>query len=149
MALIPLTILDSLFILNTFSLTPNTIRITGKMTLTFNRATYANLLADVLPQPIRSQAEYDRVLGIIEASMNKETISSEEEQLIDLFVILVEKFESEHYPSQNRSTPHSRLLHLMDANDVQPADLVDVFGSSDRVLEVINGKRSILLKLRN
>jgi HTH-type transcriptional regulator / antitoxin HigA len=121
------------------------------MTLTFNRAAYANLLADVLPQPIRSQSEYDRVLGIIEASMNKGTVSSEEEQLIDLFVILVEKFESEHYPSQNRSqsvpvgesTPHSRLLHLMDANDVQPADLVDVFGSSDRVLEVIDGKRSI------
>jgi HTH-type transcriptional regulator / antitoxin HigA len=113
------------------------------MTLTFNREAYANLLVDVLPQPIRSQAEYDRVLGIIEASMNKETVSSEEEQLIDLFVILVEKFESEHYPSQNRSTPNSRLLHLMDANDVQPADLVDVFGSSDRVLEVIDGKRSI------
>jgi HTH-type transcriptional regulator / antitoxin HigA len=113
------------------------------MTLTFNREAYANLLADVLPQPIRSQAEYERVLGIIEASMNKETVSSEEEQLIDLFVILVEKFESEHYPSQNRSTPHSRLLHLMDANDVQPADLVGIFGSSDRVLEVIDGKRSI------
>ena len=113
------------------------------MTLTFNRQAYANLLADVLPQPIRSQAEYDRVLGIIEASMNKEAVSSEEEQLIDLFVILVEKFESEHYPSQNRSTPHSRLLHLMDANDVQLADLVGIFGSSDRVLEVINGKRSI------
>jgi HTH-type transcriptional regulator/antitoxin HigA len=113
------------------------------MTLTFNREAYANLLADVLPQPIRSQAEYDRVLGIIEASMNKETVSSEEEQLIDLFVILVEKFESEHYPSQNRSTPHSRLLHLMDANDVQVADLVGIFGSSDCVLEVIDGKRSI------
>jgi hypothetical protein len=53
------------------------------MTLTFNRAAYANLLADVLPQPIRSQSEYDRVLGIIKASMNKETVSSEEEQLTD------------------------------------------------------------------
>ena len=57
------------------------------MTLTFNRAAYANLLADVLPQPIRSQSEYERALRIIEASMNKETVSSEEEQLIDLFVI--------------------------------------------------------------
>ena len=75
--------------------------------------------------------------------MNKETVSSEEEQLIDLFVILVEKLEPEHYPSQDRSTPHSRLVHLMDTNDVQLADLVGIFGSSDRVLEVINGKRSI------
>jgi HTH-type transcriptional regulator / antitoxin HigA len=71
-------------------------------------------------------------------------------------VILVEKFESEHYPSQNRSqsvpvresTPH-RLLHLMDANDVQPADLIGIFGSNDRVLEVIDGKRSISIRLRN
>lgn len=113
------------------------------MTLTFNRAAYANLLVDVLPQPIRSQAEYDRVLGIIEASMNKETVSSEEEQLIDLFVILVEKFESEHYPSQNRSTPHSRLIHLMDANNLQPADLASIFGSSDRAIDVINGTQAI------
>jgi HTH-type transcriptional regulator / antitoxin HigA len=110
------------------------------MTLTFNRAAYANLLADVLlPQPIRSQAEYERVLGIIEASMNKETVSREEEQLIDLFVILVEKFESEHYPSQNRSTPHSRLLHLMDTNDVQPADLVLEFRLSKRIQRKIAG----------
>jgi HTH-type transcriptional regulator / antitoxin HigA len=84
-------------------------------------------------------------------------VSSEEEQLIDLFVILVEKFESEHYPSQNRSqsgpvgesTPHSRLLHLMDANDVQPADLLGIFGSNDRVLEVVDNKRSISPKPRN
>jgi antitoxin component HigA of HigAB toxin-antitoxin module len=31
----------------------------------------------------------------------------------------------------------------MDANDVRPVDLVDVFGSSDRVSEVIDGKRAI------
>jgi HTH-type transcriptional regulator / antitoxin HigA len=119
------------------------------MTLTFNREAYANLLADVLPQPIRSQSEYERVLGIIEASMNKGTVSSEEEQLIDLFVILVEKFESEHYPAQNRSTPHSRLLHLIDANDLQPADLVDVFGSSDRSIPKTSYQRTIFPQTRS
>jgi antitoxin component HigA of HigAB toxin-antitoxin module len=54
-----------------------------------------------------------------------------------------EKFEVEHYPSQNRSIPHSRLLHLMDTNDLQPADLVSIFGSSDRAIEVINGTQAI------
>jgi HTH-type transcriptional regulator / antitoxin HigA len=119
------------------------IRIAGKMTLTFNRQAYANLLTDVLPQPIQSQSEYERVLKIVETLMHKETVSVEEERLIDLFVILIEKFETEHYPSQNRSTPHSRLLHLMDANDVQPTDLVSIFGSSDRVFAVINGTQAI------
>jgi HTH-type transcriptional regulator / antitoxin HigA len=84
-----------------------------------------------------------RVLAIVELLMNKQDISAEEDRLLDLFVILVEKFESEHYPSQKRSTPHSRLLHLMEANQLKPADLISVFGSSDLAAEVIEGKRSI------
>ena len=113
------------------------------MTLTFNRDTYANLLIEVLPQPIKSETEYQRVLAIIELLMNKANTSEEEDRLLDLFVILVEKFESEHYPSPNLSTPHSRLLHLMEANHLQPTDLIPVFGSSDLATEIIEGKRSI------
>jgi HTH-type transcriptional regulator / antitoxin HigA len=113
------------------------------MTLTFNRENYANLLAEVLPQPIETEAEYQRVLALVELLMNKQDISIEEDRLLDLFVILVEKFESEHYPSQNRSTPHSRLIHLMEANQLQPVDLISVFGSSDLAAEVVEGKRSI------
>jgi HTH-type transcriptional regulator / antitoxin HigA len=75
--------------------------------------------------------------------MNKQATSIEENRLLDLFVILVERYESEHYPSQKLSTPHSRLLHLMEANHLQPVDLIGVFGSSDLVAEVIDGKRSI------
>jgi HTH-type transcriptional regulator / antitoxin HigA len=115
----------------------------GKMTLTFNRENYANLLIEVLPQPIETESEYQRVLAIVELLMNQETTSLEENRLLDLFVILVEKFESEHYPSQNLSTPHSRLIHLMEANHLQPADLIGVFGSSDIVSEIVDGKRSI------
>ncbi len=113
------------------------------MTLTFNRETYANLLVEVLPQPISTEAEYQRVLAIIELLMNKKMTSLEEDRLLDLFVILVEKFEFENYPSQNLSTPHSRLIHLMEANNLQPADLIGIFGSSDLVSEIINGDQSI------
>jgi HTH-type transcriptional regulator / antitoxin HigA len=113
------------------------------MTLTFNRQNYANLLAEVLPQPIETESEYQRVLAIVELLMNKQATSLEETRLLDLFVILVEKFESEHYPSPNLSTPHSRLLHLMEANQLQPVDLIDVFGSRDIATEIIDGKRSI------
>ncbi len=90
-----------------------------------------------------TEAEYQRVLAIIELLMNKESSSIDESWLLDLFVILVEKFELEHYPSQNLSTPHSRLLHLMEANHLQPADLIGVFGSQDLVVEVMDGRRSI------
>ena len=119
------------------------------MTLTFNPETYANLLVEVLPQPIESETEYQRVLAIVESLINKENTSAEEDSLLDLFVVLVEKFESEHYPSQNLLTPHSRLLHLMEANNLQETDLIPVFGSSDLAAEIITGKRSIELMPRN
>ena len=113
------------------------------MTLTFNSETYANLLVEVLPQPIESETEYQRVLAIVESLMNKQNTSTEEDSLLDLFVILVKKFESENYPHQNLSTPHSRLLHLMEANNLQESDLIPVFGSSDLAAEVFAGKQSI------
>jgi HTH-type transcriptional regulator / antitoxin HigA len=92
---------------------------------------------------IETEAEYQRVLAIVELLMNKQDISTEEDRLLDLLVILVEKFESKNYPSQNLSTPHTRLLHLMEANQLKPADLISVFGSSDLASEVIQGKCSI------
>jgi HTH-type transcriptional regulator / antitoxin HigA len=115
------------------------------MTLTFNRETYANLLVEVLPQPIETEDEYQRALAIVELLMNKENANPEEDRLLDLFVILVEKFESEHYPAQNLSTPHSRLLHLMDANHLQSADLIDIFGSSELAHAIVEGKKAIEL----
>jgi HTH-type transcriptional regulator / antitoxin HigA len=113
------------------------------MTLTFDRESYANLLKEFLPRPIRVADEYQRILAIVESLIHKENASPEEEQLLDLCIILVEKFELEQYPSQNLSTPHSRLLHLMEANDLRQEDLLNVFGSSTIADEVISGQRSI------
>ena len=75
--------------------------------------------------------------------MNKQNTSTEEDSLLHLFIILVNKFELENYPRQNLYTPHSRLLHLMEANNLQESDLIPVFGSSDLAAEVVAGKRSI------
>jgi HTH-type transcriptional regulator / antitoxin HigA len=48
--------------------------------------------------------------------------------------------ETEDFPA---SPPHRILLFLMEQNDLQQVDLVKIFGSSGRVSEAVNGKRSI------
>jgi HTH-type transcriptional regulator / antitoxin HigA len=113
------------------------------MTLTFNSEIYANLLKEALPRAICTKEEYERVLSIIEGLMYKENLTLEEDQIFDLLIILIEKFEAENYPLQKLSTPHSRLLHLIEANNLKQTDLLDVFGSSGIASEVINGKRQI------
>jgi HTH-type transcriptional regulator / antitoxin HigA len=113
------------------------------MTLTFDRQTYANLLSEVLPVAIKTEVEYQRALTIIESLMHKANPTPEEDQILELFVILVEKFEMEQHTSQQLSTPHSRLIHLMEANNLQTQDLDAIFGSSSVASEVIAGARII------
>lgn len=113
------------------------------MTAALNQETYGKLLAEVLPQVVETDEENARLLAEVEKLMAKgENLTSEEEKLFELLVILIEKFEDEHY-QLNASTPHSILLHLMEARDLKQSDLVGILGSSGVTSELINGKRSI------
>ena len=113
------------------------------MTLTINSETYGKLLTKYLPKVITNQAENQRALDIAETLSNKHDLIPEEEQLLDLLITLIEKFETEQYTFDNNSTPLSRLHFLMEANNLCQSDLLDIFGSKGIALEVLNGKRQI------
>jgi HTH-type transcriptional regulator / antitoxin HigA len=122
----------------------NTIKTSGKVIAKkVNREKYGSLLADALPTVIRTQAENDYYLGVVEKLMLKETtLSKEETALLDLLSLLIETFERKHYQI-NKAEPRAILNELMAANRLKQADLLTVFGSKSRVSEVVNGKRDI------
>jgi HTH-type transcriptional regulator/antitoxin HigA len=70
-------------------------------------------------------------------------LTPEEEQILELLITLVEKFEAEHYPLNNLSTPLSRLTFLMEENQLRQADLIEVFGAKGIASQVLSGKRQI------
>ena len=112
------------------------------MTLIIDKNVYGSLLAEFQPKIITSEEENDKYLEVVERLMAYSERSPEQDALLDLLVIIIEKFESEHYQLHG-STPQSILQHLMDARDIKQEDLVGVIGSRGVVSEVINGKRSI------
>ena len=112
------------------------------MTLTLDRDNYPQLLAEFAPQAIDSETEYDRVLAIAERLTFKQDKTSAEIKLLKLIVLLIEDYETEHYPMDN-VTPHEILQHLMESNNTRQADLVGLIGSRGVVSEVVNGKRAI------
>lgn len=103
---------------------------------------YGSLLAEVQPTVITTEAENDRALQMAERLMFKQDRTPDENKLLDLLVLLIERFEEEFYQPPVTS-PHEVLLHLMEAKGVRQADLIGVIGSSGVVSEVVNGKRSI------
>jgi HTH-type transcriptional regulator / antitoxin HigA len=58
-------------------------------------------------------------------------------------VVLIERFEQEFYKPNLESNPGTMLAFLMDQRDLQPIDLVTIFGSEAMVNDVISGKKII------
>lgn len=113
------------------------------MTLTFNPDKYSQLLVKYQPKLIRTEEENERALAIVEELMHSPNRSAEENELYELLITLIEKFEREFYSPGNASTPHSMLLFLMEQQNIKQEDLVGVIGSEEIVAEVIKGKREI------
>jgi HTH-type transcriptional regulator/antitoxin HigA len=111
------------------------------MILTFERATYSNLLAEIAPMAIETEEEYDRLLAVAERLTFAIKLTPEERALYKLLVTLIEVYETENYPIE--SEPHEILQHIMESSGTRQADLVGIIGSSGVVSEVVNGKRAI------
>jgi HTH-type transcriptional regulator/antitoxin HigA len=112
------------------------------MTLTFDKNSYGRLLAELQPQVISSETEYDRALEAVEKLMGCKNRTPEQTAILKLLVTLIEAYETTHYPMEP-STPHEMLEHLMESAGIKQADLVGILGSRGVVSEVVNGKRSI------
>lgn len=105
---------------------------------------YARLLSRVRPAPITTEAEYVRQLDYVGQLMKKgeENLSVEEDLLLELLTVLIERYEKKHYPVGHVS-PVDMLHHLMEARNLTLKDIWHLFNSKGVASEVLNGRRGI------
>jgi HTH-type transcriptional regulator / antitoxin HigA len=120
----------------------STIEIIGKMTSTINLKVYGQLVADVRPKVIETEDEYEQFLAVAERLTFKQDQTPEESALYDLVTMLVETYEAEHYPI-DKSSPAEVLQHIIESGGIDPTELVNIFGSSEAVTEVLAGTKTI------
>ena len=113
------------------------------MTLTFNQEKYKELLCRYQPKVIKSEADNETALKIVEQLMHSNNRTPEENELYDLLVTLVEKFEQEYYQPGVTSTPQSILHFLIEQKGIVREDLGAVLGSLDIAAKVLDGKLEI------
>ncbi len=117
------------------------IRKVGKMTLILNPKSYGKLLAKYQPKVIKTEDENEQVIALANELEHQANRTIEEETLLELLIVLIERFEEQNYPIP-QSTPNSMLKHLMECNNYKPEDLIEVIGSRKKVLELMEGKDS-------
>jgi HTH-type transcriptional regulator / antitoxin HigA len=103
---------------------------------------YKDLLTCIKPRVISNEEENQLALSQVEKLMAIAHRSVEQDEILELLIVLIEKFESENYPIDVAS-PHEVLVHLMEEHNLKQADLVGIIGSSGVTSEVVNGKRGI------
>ena len=108
-----------------------------------NKRRYRKLLDVTLPVAIRTEEEYQRLLGAAANLMERQDdeISEEEGRLLELLSIVIEEYESRVHPLP-RAKPHKMLAYLLRERSMKPSDLWAVLPKS-RVSEILNGKRGI------
>jgi HTH-type transcriptional regulator / antitoxin HigA len=113
------------------------------MTLTFNTEKYKEVLSEYQPRLIKTEAENERALAIVERLMNLPDRSPEQEEIYELLVILIERFEQEFYKPDRSKNSGSMLSFLMDQRDFKPINLVSIFDSEAAVEDAIAGHAHI------
>jgi HTH-type transcriptional regulator / antitoxin HigA len=103
---------------------------------------YEKLLSITLPHVIRTEAENERYLLLLESLDARPHPSRAEKELTALLTLLIEDFEERHYALKPAS-PIEHLQELMAAQDLKQKDLVDIFGTASIVSEVLSGKRHL------
>lgn len=112
------------------------------MTLTFNTQKYQELLLHYQPKIIRTEAENQQALAIVEELMHRQNRTLEEDELYELLIFLIEKFEQEFYlPSQPQGYSLTQFLKEQQNKDDQI--LVEVLGSPEIVADLLTGKEKI------
>ena len=113
------------------------------MTLTFNPESYTDLLIRYQPKPIVTPTQYEAAIALASDLEHRSSVTSEEETLLELLVTLIEKYELDYEPAIPVISGRAVLLHLMDAQDLEPSDLVETLGNTEVVEQILNGQQSI------
>lgn len=95
--------------------------------------------------PIRTGNDYRAALREVSAYFDNEpTPGSEDGDRFDILVTLVEAWEARHFPI-DAPDPIEAIRFRMDQGGLTIKDLVPSIGQTNRVYEVLNGKRGLTL----
>ena len=95
-------------------------------------------------KPIETEKQYQAALKLIDQLIDCKENSKEEEQLVHIS-ILVEAYESEHYPI-DPPNPIDAIIVRMENLGLKQIDVAPLFGDVTTMSKVLNGTRPLSMK---
>ncbi len=96
-------------------------------------------------KPIRTRKDYQAALAEIERLWDAPARSADADRL-DIFTLLVERYESLHYPITDPD-PIEFIAHVMESRGLTRKDMEPYIGPRGRVADVLNRTRPLTLEM--
>lgn len=97
--------------------------------------------------PIRTKANYKSALAEVSRLVDlNPNVGTPNGDLLEVLSILIEEYESRHFPIESPN-PIDAIRFRMEQNELTVKDLVPLIGNSNRVYEILNGKRPLTLNM--
>ncbi|MGP0069425.1 MAG: helix-turn-helix domain-containing protein [Isosphaeraceae bacterium] len=104
---------------------------------------YFQLVREFPLRPIRSDAELDRAIAVIDSLVDREDLDRDESDYLDVLGDLVEKYEGLEHPMAP-ATDAEILRHLIEARAIGQAQLAhETQIAVSTISEILNGKRQL------
>ncbi len=98
-------------------------------------------------QPIRNDSDYQAVLAAVSPLFDDPPKpGTAEGDRLDVLITLIEAYETKHFPL-DLPDPIGAIKFRMEQAGLSPKDLEPAIGRSNRVYEVLNGKRRLTLSM--
>ncbi|MCE2029183.1 ImmA/IrrE family metallo-endopeptidase [Sessilibacter corallicola] len=96
---------------------------------------------------IRTEEQYSAYLDEVQALISEAPkLNSKKSERLELLTVLLEAYENSKYPVESPD-PIDAILFRMNEKGLKQADLVQYFGTSSRVSEVLNRKRPLTVQM--
>jgi HTH-type transcriptional regulator / antitoxin HigA len=100
-----------------------------------------------LIRPIRTQADYEAALALVEPYFDKEpATSSDAGAHFEALVAVIEAYEAKHFPIAPPD-PIDAIKFQMEQRGMSERDLESLIGSRSRVYEILNRKRPLSMAM--
>ncbi|EIM13577.1 helix-turn-helix domain-containing protein [Pseudomonas chlororaphis] len=98
-------------------------------------------------RPIHTDQDYRAALKQVSALFDNEPEpGTAEGDYFDVMVTLIEAYEAKHFPI-DQPNPIDAIKFRMEQSGLSAADLAPAIGRTNRVYEVLNGKRALTLPM--
>lgn len=97
---------------------------------------------------LKTEKDYEKALSRLDEIFDAPTNAKEGDEA-ELLVLLIEKYEDEHYPigPPDPIDPIEAIKFRMEQMDMKKKDLAEILGYKSRVTEILNRKRKLSLKM--